>query len=171
MSLLYSNHKIKCEKFTATLALQGVYCAKETVISIHELEMIYNLFNRHCYPQLSCSTPTAWHLYPDGSPPQSHGSPQPLWQQEPRRLPPCPHASLRCASSTPLSRPGARMTKRWWTDDGYIEVMVIMVVMVVDAWCSVNILSQKLQLAEVLERRSANFHTGDRRWTTWFSSL
>ena len=49
--------------------------------------------------------------------------------------------------------------------------MVIMVVMVVDAWCSVNILSQKLQLAEVLERRSANFHTGDRRWTTGFSSL
>ena len=49
--------------------------------------------------------------------------------------------------------------------------MVIMVVMVVDAWCSVNILSQKLQLAEVLESRSANFHTGDRRWTTGFSSL
>ena len=51
------------------------------------------------------------------------------------------------------------------------DVMLIRVMMLMDAWCSVNILSQKLQLAEVLESRSANFHTGDRRWTTGFSSL
>ena len=99
-----------------TLALQAVCCAKETVISIHVLKKIYPLFNQHCYLQLSCSTPAAWQWYPDGSPPQSLGSPQPPWQQEPRRLPPCPHASLRCASSTPLWMPGAGkiMMMMWW---------------------------------------------------------
>ena len=51
------------------------------------------------------------------------------------------------------------------------DVMLIRVMMLMDAWCSVNILSQKLQVAEVLESLSANFHTGDRRWTTGFSSL
>ena len=52
-----------------------------------------------------------------------------------------------------------------------VAMIMVVMVMVFDAWCSVNILSQKLQVAEVLERRSANFHTGDRRWTTGFSSL
>ena len=122
---LYSNHKINVKSSRIRLHCKE-YIVQRKLICIHELEMIYNLFNRHCYPQLSCSTPSAWHLYPDGSPPQSLWSPQPLWQQEPRRLPPCRHASLRCASSTPLSRPGARIIKRWWTDDNYIEVMVIM---------------------------------------------
>ena len=60
-------------------------------------------------------------------------------------------------------------------DDDVMLIILMMVrwlmVMVMDAWCSVNILSQKLQLAEVLESLSANFHTGDRRWTTGFSSL
>ena len=87
------------------------YIVQRKLICIHELEMIYNLFNRHCYPQLSCSTPTAWHWYPDGSPTQSLWSLQSPWQQEPRRLPPCPRASLRCVSSTPSWMPGARMIK------------------------------------------------------------